>query len=78
MALIVTSAGGLALSVLLQTVVLYAPPMHALFQTLPPAPETLLTLLLLASTVLWVEELRKLGVRRRRGPRVASSSTGQH
>jgi magnesium-transporting ATPase (P-type) len=58
--------GGLALSVLLQALVLYAPPLNALFHTVPPAPADLLPLLALASNVLWAEELRKLVVRRRR------------
>jgi len=55
--------GGLALSVLLQGVVLYAPPMNDLFHTVPLAPAALLPLLALASAVLWGEELRKLLVR---------------
>jgi Ca2+-transporting ATPase len=55
--------GGLSLSVLLQGLVLYAPPMNALFYTVPLAPASLLPLLGLASAVLWVEELRKLLVR---------------
>ncbi len=58
--------GGLALSVLLQLLVLYASPMQALFHTRPLPPATLLTLLALTSTVLWTEELRKLRLRRRR------------
>ncbi len=61
--------GGLALSVALQGVVLYAAPMNALFYTMPLPPQVLLTLLGLASVVLWAEELRKAIVRtRRRGP----------
>ena len=52
--------GGLTLSVLLQALVLYAPPMNALFHTVPLPPESLLPLLGLASLVLWVEEARKL------------------
>jgi Ca2+-transporting ATPase len=55
--------GGLALSVLLQALVLYAPPMNRLFHTVPLPPEALLPLVLLASGVLWAEELRKLIVR---------------
>jgi Ca2+-transporting ATPase len=55
--------GGLTLSVLLQGLVLYAPPMNALFHTVPLAPEALLPLMGLASMVLWIEELRKLLVR---------------
>ncbi len=56
--------GGLSLSVLLQAVVLYAAPMNTLFYTVPLAPQVLLSLLLLASGVLWAEELRKLWTRR--------------
>jgi Ca2+-transporting ATPase len=61
--------GGLLLSVLLQLAVLYAPPMNTLFHTAPLPLATLLTLLALASTVLWTEELRKLVVRTRRRAR---------
>ena len=60
--------GGLALSMGLQALVLYAPPMNALFHTVPLAPASLLPLAALASGVLWAEELRKLFVRSRRGP----------
>jgi Ca2+-transporting ATPase len=56
-------AAGLALSVLLQAAVLYAPSMNALFHTVPLPPASLLPLLALASLVLWAEELRKLLVR---------------
>jgi len=52
--------GGLALSVALQALVLYAPPMNAMFHTVPLDPAVLLQLVLLASSVLWAEELRKL------------------
>ena len=49
---------------------LYAPPMNALFHTVPLPPAALLPLLALASAVLWAEELRKLLVRAaRRQPR---------
>ncbi len=57
--------GGLALSVLLQGLVLYLPLMNSLFHTLPLPPSALLPLLALGSLVLWVEELRKLLIRRR-------------
>lgn len=56
--------GGLALSVLLQALVLYAPFMNALFHTQPLPLVSLLPLLALASLVLWAEELRKLVARR--------------
>jgi Ca2+-transporting ATPase len=58
--------GGLVLSVLLQGLVLYAPPMNTLFHTVPLPSDTLLPLVLLASSVLWAEELRKFVARRRR------------
>jgi hypothetical protein len=51
-------------SALLQGLVLYAAPLNALFHTVPLPPASLLPLLALASSVLWVEELRKLWVRR--------------
>ena len=57
--------GGLSLSMLLQALVLYAPPMNTLFYTVPLAPASLLPLAVLASSVLWAEELRKLIVRLR-------------
>jgi hypothetical protein len=43
--------------------VLYAPPMNALFHTVPLPPASLLPLLAVASLVLWAEEARKLWVR---------------
>jgi Ca2+-transporting ATPase len=55
--------GGLALSMSLQALVLYAPPMNTLFHTVPLAPASLLPLAALASCVLWAEELRKLFAR---------------
>jgi len=61
-------AGGLTLSIALQALVLYAAPMNALFHTVPLPPGSLLPLLLLASSVLWAEELRKLIARRGRAP----------
>jgi Ca2+-transporting ATPase len=52
--------GGLVLSVLLQIAVVYAPPLNALFHTVPIAAADLLPLVGVASLVLWVEETRKL------------------
>ncbi|CDS49746.1 ATPase, P-type (transporting), HAD superfamily, subfamily IC [Polaromonas sp. CG9_12] len=52
--------GGLSLSMGLQALVLYAPPLNTLFYTVPLAPASLLPLAALASCVLWAEELRKL------------------
>jgi len=57
--------GGLLLSLLLQALVLYTPSMNTLFHTVPLPLATLLPLIALASTVLWVEELRKLLMRAR-------------
>ena len=57
--------GGLALSVSLQALVIYAPPLNALFHTVPLAPGSLLQIAAVASLVLWVEEARKLVVRSR-------------
>ena len=54
---------GLVVSVILQALVIYAPPMNALFHTMALPPDILLPLLVLASTVLWIEEARKLIVR---------------
>jgi Ca2+-transporting ATPase len=65
--------GGLALSVALQALVLYTPPMNALFHTVPLDGMALLPLLALASTVLWAEEARKLWVRVRQQRRSAQA-----
>jgi Ca2+-transporting ATPase len=56
---------GLAASFALQALVLYAPPLNALFHTVPLPASTLAGLLALASVVLWAEEARKLVARRR-------------
>jgi Ca2+-transporting ATPase len=57
-------AGGLVASVALQALVLYAPPMNALFHTVPLPASTLVALGAVASLVLWAEEGRKLLARR--------------
>lgn len=57
--------GGLLLSVVLQACVLYWSPLNALFHTVPIPFSDLLPLILCASCVLWVEELRKYFVRSR-------------
>jgi calcium-translocating P-type ATPase len=59
--------GGLALSIVLQAAVLYWPPLNRLFHTVPMPLADLLPLLAIASSVLWVEELRKWIVRLQRG-----------
>ncbi|MBI5719340.1 MAG: HAD-IC family P-type ATPase [Burkholderiales bacterium] len=56
--------GGVLLSIALQALVLYAPPLNAMFHTVPLAPAVLLPIVALASSVLWVEELRKALARR--------------
>jgi magnesium-transporting ATPase (P-type) len=58
--------GGLLLSIVLQAAVLYWPPLSDLFHTVPIPPAGLLPIVAVASSVLWVEELRKLFVRLRR------------
>ena len=55
--------GGLALSTLLQALVVYAPRMNTLFHTVPLPLDSWLSLLLLASAVNWVKGARKLRVR---------------
>nr|WP_308606532.1 HAD-IC family P-type ATPase [Massilia sp. DJPM01] len=62
--------GGLVLSIALHAAVLYWPPLNALFHTAPIGLADLLPLVALASSVLWVEELRK-GIVRLRGNRAA-------
>ncbi|MGY0193788.1 cation-translocating P-type ATPase [Leptothrix sp. BB-4] len=59
--------GGLLLSVVLQAGVLYWPPLAGLFHTEPLPATTLLALVGAASSVLWVEELRKAVARGRAG-----------
>lgn len=58
-------AAGLALSVALQLSVLYVPGIAAVFHTVPLPASSLAPIVLMASAVLWVEELRKVAVRRR-------------
>jgi len=61
-------AGGLLISVALQAAVLYVPVLNRWFHTQPLPAGTLLALLAVASSVLWVEEARKLLARRRSPP----------
>jgi magnesium-transporting ATPase (P-type) len=56
--------GGLLLAILLQAAVVYAPPLNRPFHTVPIDLDQLLVLALVASPVLWVEELRKVFARR--------------
>ena len=55
--------GGLGLSIALHAAVLYWAPLNGLFHTVPIAFADLFLLVALASSVLWVEELRKWVVR---------------
>jgi magnesium-transporting ATPase (P-type) len=57
-------AAGLALSVALQLSVLYVPGIAAVFHTVPLPASSLAPIALAASAVFWVEELRKVAVRR--------------
>jgi Ca2+-transporting ATPase len=57
--------GGLVLGNVLQFAVVFAPPLQAVFHTVPFGVAEFVGLGLVASLVLWVEELRKLLVRRR-------------
>jgi magnesium-transporting ATPase (P-type) len=68
---------GLVASVVLQFAVLYVPLMNQLFHTVPLPPAHLLPLLAAASTVLWVEEARKLVARRRAIGRTGAVTPGQ-
>jgi magnesium-transporting ATPase (P-type) len=56
--------GGLWLAVLLQLAVIYCAPMNRLFHTLPIPMEHVLLIVVVASSVLWVEEIRKFFARR--------------
>ncbi|WP_332877416.1 cation-translocating P-type ATPase [Massilia sp. S19_KUP03_FR1] len=58
-------AAGLVLSLALHAAVLYWPPLGRLFHTVPIPAADLLTLLAVASCVLWAEELRKCWARAR-------------
>jgi Ca2+-transporting ATPase len=56
--------GGLTLGVLLQFAVIYSEPMNKLFHTVPLPPADFLPIIAAASLVLWLEEARKLIVRK--------------
>ncbi|WPU66571.1 cation-translocating P-type ATPase [Peredibacter starrii] len=60
--------GGLLTGFLLQALVIYAPFMNKLFYTTPIAFRDVLTIGVIGSLVLWVEEIRKLVLRRKAGP----------
>jgi len=57
--------GGLALSILLQLLVIYWPVLNTLFHTVPITSGNFLVIAAVASLVLWAEELRKFFARRR-------------
>ena len=55
--------GGLSISILLQGIVIYWPSMNTLFHTVPIPTSQLIWIAATASTVLWLEEVRKFIVR---------------
>jgi Ca2+-transporting ATPase len=57
--------GGLVLANLLQIAVVYTGPMNRLFHTVPIPLDHVLLIGVVASSVLWVEEIRKFFARRR-------------
>jgi Ca2+-transporting ATPase len=57
--------GGLLAGNLLQALVIYAPFMNRIFHTTPIPLKEAFTIGIVASSVLWVEELRKFFVRRK-------------
>jgi Ca2+-transporting ATPase len=57
--------GGLVVGNALQALVVFAPPLQQVFRTTALGGAEVVALGVVASTVLWVEELRKLLVRRR-------------
>jgi magnesium-transporting ATPase (P-type) len=56
--------GGLALSILLQLLVIYWPVLNKLFHTVPITSGDFLVIAAVASLVLWAEEVRKFFARR--------------
>ena len=56
--------GGLLLAIALQAAVIHSEPLNRLFHTAPIPPFQLLVIVAVGSSVLWVEELRKLLARR--------------
>lgn len=61
-------AGGLFLAALLQCFVIYFEPLNRTFETAPIPLNRIAVLLIAASGVLWVEEVRKFVARRMSGP----------
>jgi magnesium-transporting ATPase (P-type) len=57
--------GGLLVSVLLQTAVVYLEPLGKVFRTVPLPASEILVIAAVGSSVLWIEEARKLVARRR-------------
>jgi Ca2+-transporting ATPase len=68
--------GGLVVGNLLQIAVIFLPPLASVFHTVPLGLGQVVAIGAAASLVLWVEELRKLLLRRRRRARVARRTTG--
>ncbi len=70
--------GGLVIGNLLQVAVVFWAPLGQVFHTVPISLETVVALAVVGSLVLWIEELRKLIVRRRpRGERVRTPPVPQ-
>ena len=67
--------GGLIVGNLLRVAVVVLPPMGRLFHTVPFNLEVVLALGAVGSVVLWVEELRKLVVRRRQRQLVRATAS---
>lgn len=55
--------GGLILAIILHVLVIYWMPLSLFFHTVPIEPKEFFVIFLLASSVLWVEEIRKYAVR---------------
>lgn len=66
--------GAVALSILLQVLVIYVPVLNHAFGTVPLDLEQWLIAIVLASSVLWLDELRKIWLRARARKRTATAS----
>jgi Ca2+-transporting ATPase len=67
---------GLLLSAALQAAVVYLPPLRGFFGTVPLGARALAEIAVLGSSVLWVDEGRKLLARRRRGREAGDPDPG--
>ena len=68
--------GAIGLSVLLQLAVIYVPWLNTAFGTVPLGTEEWLVAVALASSVLWLDELRKIALRALDGRRRAATARG--